>query len=186
MPLRDELVTFTPYNAQEEADRAVMVRFLDEWPSEVLFSRASSVHFTVSAWIVNPTRDRVLMAFHNIYRSWSWTGGHASSSDGLNMFALQKAMQETGLMAMKLTSNDIYSLEVIASNGHYVDTSYVSSHLHLNLTYLLEADEKETPHADIKENCGVKWFGLRRAAAQPNGEWSRSIYEKLNAKFEFV
>ena len=32
---------------------------------------------TASAWIVNARRDRALMAWHNIYRAWSWLGGHA-------------------------------------------------------------------------------------------------------------
>jgi len=73
-------------------------------------------------------------------------------------------------------------LEVIASSGYYEQETYIPSHLHLNLTYLLEADDTEPIHIDEEENCGVKWFDPRRAAMQPNGAWIRSIYEKLNKK----
>lgn len=184
--LRDELTAFLPYNAQEEVDRNAMLRFLDDYPSEMLFSRNPPVHFTVSAWIVNPSRTHVLMAFHNIYRSWSWTGGHALSPDGLSSFTVQKAMQETGLQTVRLVRDSIYSLEIIASSGYLDKDAYISSHLHLNLTYLLEANEMDPLHADVQENCGVKWFDLHRAAAQPNGAWIRSIYEKLNAKLDLA
>lgn len=186
MSLRDELTGFLPYNPQEEVDRKAMLRFLDNCPADMLFSRDTPVHFTVSAWIVNASRTHVLMAFHNIYRSWSWTGGHALSPDGLSQFALHKALQETGLQTARLISDKIYSLEIIASNGHFDRDAYISSHLHLNLTYLIEASEMSPLHGDAQENCGVKWFDLRRAAMQPNGAWIRSIYEKLNAKLDLV
>ena len=39
--------------------------------------------FTASAWVVNPARNKVLMIYHNIYNSWSWTGGHADGETDL-------------------------------------------------------------------------------------------------------
>ena len=186
MTLRDELTAFLPYNTQEAVDREAMLYFLDSYPSDMLFSRNTPAHFTVSAWIVNTVRTHVLMAFHNIYRSWSWTGGHALAPEGLSKFAVQKAIQETGLQTVNIISENIYSIEIIASNGYFDKNSYVSSHLHLNLTYLIEANEMDPIHSDAQENCGVKWFDLRRAAMQPNGAWIRSIYEKLNAKLDLL
>ena len=38
------------------------------------FSRDNTVaHMTASAWVVNKDRTGVLMAYHNIYDSWSWS-----------------------------------------------------------------------------------------------------------------
>ncbi|MEG1857894.1 MAG: NUDIX domain-containing protein [Pseudoflavonifractor sp.] len=184
--LQDELTAFSPFNAQEAADREAMLSFLNKASIQSLFSKNTPAHFTVSAWIVNAPRTRVLMAFHNIYRSWSWTGGHVLAPEDLSGFAIRKAKQETGLQTVQLVSNEIYSLEIIANNGYFDKGVYCPSHLHLNLTYLLEADEREPIHVDEQENCGVKWFELRRAAMQPNGAWIRSIYEKLNAKLTFI
>lgn len=181
--IRNEIEAFRTWNAQEAADKRMMLTFLDRYP-EALFSRDSFAHFTASAWIVNASRTRVLMIFHNIYRSWSWTGGHAVQPDGLIDLSVRKARQETGLSTVRPAREDIYSLEIIATSGYYRGTDYCPSHLHLNLTYLLEADEGEQIHTDESETCGAKWFDLRRAAMLSNGAWIRSIYEKLNAKLD--
>ena len=37
---------------------------------------------------------------------------------------------------------------------------YVGSHVHLNVTYLLEADESEEIHIKDDENSGVKWVPI--------------------------
>lgn len=183
MALRDEIEAFRAYNAQEAADKRMMLTFLDRYP-EVLFSRSSFAHFTVSAWIVNPSRTRVLMIFHNIYRSWSWTGGHAAREEDLLDLSVRKARQETGLQSVRPAVEGIYSLEIIATSGYYHEEDYDPSHLHLNLTYLLEADDTEAIRTDENETCGAKWFDLRRAAMLSNGAWIRAIYEKLNAKLD--
>lgn len=36
-----------------------------------------TAHMTASAWVLSRDRRRVVMVYHNLYRSWSWTGGHA-------------------------------------------------------------------------------------------------------------
>lgn len=186
MQLKEEIQAFRPYNAQEAEDQRVILAFLEQYP-DTLFSRTSSAHFTVSAWIVNAERTKVLMIFHNIYRSWSWTGGHVAHEGELRSFALRKARQETGLQAVRPALDGIYSIEVIAANGYELpEGGYCSSHLHLNLTYLLEADETEEIRTDERETCGAKWFDLRRAAMLSNGSWIRSVYEKLNAKLDTI
>lgn len=183
--LKDELQAFTPYNAQEQADRLAILHYLETVPEKELFSKSSPAHFTVSTWIADPSRTQVLMVFHNIFRSWSWAGGHAPSPKDLQGFAVKAALKETGLRDVRLVSDGIYSLEIIACNGYMEKKEYVPSHLHLNLTYLLEADDQEILCIDTQENSGVKWFDLRRAAMQPNGGWIRSIYRKLNEKLCF-
>ena len=60
---------------------------------------------------------------------------------------------------------------------------YVPSHLHLNLTYLLEADERDTLRVCEEENSGVRWFSLEEALSAPSEPWMvERIYRKLNAK----
>ena len=76
MTLMEQLSAYIPYNEQEERDRTRLLDCLRREP-EVLTRQNALAHFTASAWIVNPARTRVLMAYHNIYPSWSWLGGHA-------------------------------------------------------------------------------------------------------------
>ena len=76
MEIRRALEAYRPFNEQEERDRQAMLAAMAA--HEDIFLRSCAFfHMTASAWIVNARRDRALMAWHNIYRSWSWLGGHA-------------------------------------------------------------------------------------------------------------
>ena len=65
--LAAQLAAFHPGCPQEEADRAEMLCFL-QTHKKALLREDETGHFTASAWIVDPARERVLMAYHNIYR----------------------------------------------------------------------------------------------------------------------
>lgn len=96
---------------------------------------------TASSWLLNATHDKVLMIYHNIYHSWAWTGGHADGDRDLLAVAKREAMEETGVTEIRAISEDIFSLEILTVDGHEKRGVYVPSHLHLNVSYLLEADE---------------------------------------------
>ena len=138
-----------------------------------------------SAWIVNPERTKVLMAYHNIYDSWSWLGGHADGEEDLLAVALREVREESGIEHAQPVSGDIYSLEVLTVDGHVKRGAYVSSHVHLNVTYLVEASEEEMLAMKPDENSGVAWFGLEEAVAASSEPWFReNIYSKLNEKLK--
>ena len=140
---------------------------------------------TASAWVVNSARDRVLMVYHNIYDSWSWTGGHADGEEDLLAVALREVREETGIEHLKPLSDGIFSLEALTVDGHEKRGEYVPSHLHLNVTYLIEADEHDSPHICADENSGVRWFTLDGALAASTEKWFvERIYSKLNAKLK--
>jgi ADP-ribose pyrophosphatase YjhB (NUDIX family) len=77
---------------------------------------------------------------------------------------------------------DVYSLETLTVNPHMKRGRYVPAHLHLNLTYLLEADESEKLIVKPDENQAVAWFTLSEAVAASTEPCMRPIYEKLNAR----
>ena len=80
---------------------------------------------------------------------------------------------------------DIFSLEVLTVDGHEKRGEYVPSHLHLNVTYLLEADEREKLCVCEEENSGVRWFTLDEALAASTEPWFvERIYKKLNDKLK--
>lgn len=182
MNLQTELETFVPYNEQEVRDRELLLHCLLQQP-DVLTRKNRLAHFTASAWIVNEQRDRVLMAYHNIYRSWSWLGGHADGESDLLNVALREAKEESGIQTVCPVFPSPFSVEALTVDGHEKRGAYVSSHLHLNVTYLLEADEREALCAKPDENSGVKWFMLDEAVAASSEPWFRErIYQKLNEK----
>ena len=182
--LAGQLAEYRPVNEQEACDRALMLRFLEE--SERPFERANrTAHFTASAWVTNARRDRVLMIWHNIYRSWAWTGGHADGETDLCAVARREACEESGLTGLRALSGAPISLEILTVNGHEKRGEYVPSHLHLNVTFLVEADPAEAVRCKPDENSRVGWFTLEGAVEASSEPWFRQrIYRKLNAKLE--
>ena len=180
--LIEEIEKYKPFNEMEERDKELILSALRR--EENVFSRENPIcHMTASAWISSPDRTKVLMAYHNIYDSWSWLGGHADGDMDLLRVALKEAEEESGLSKVKPLMQDIFSLEVLTVDGHMKKGKYVSSHLHLNVTYLLEADDRETVHAKEDENRGVRWFSPEDAVAASSEPWFREhIYSKLNEK----
>ena len=182
MTLLEELEQYRPWNEQEERDRTELLRRLRS--GEDLYTRDNSAgHLTASAWVVSPDRRRVLMAYHNIYDSWSWLGGHADGDHDLLAVALREVREESGLTAVRPVSRSIYSVEILTVDGHEKRGAYVSSHLHLNVTYLLEADPADPVRCKPDENSRVGWFGLEEAVAASSEPWFRErVYQKLNEK----
>ena len=68
-------------------------------------------------------------------------------------------------------------------DGHEKNGAYVSSHLHLNVSYLLEADDLDPLTVCEAENSGVRWFTLDGALKASTEPWFvKRIYGKLNEK----
>ena len=182
MDIRAAIAAYSPFNEQEAADKELILDFLQKNPDA--FYRTNRIaHMTASAWVVNPARDRVLMVYHNIYDSWSWTGGHADGAENLAAVALREVREETGVRSARLLSEGIFSLESLTVDGHEKHGAYVPSHLHLNVTYLLEADDSDPLTVCEEENSGVRWFTLDGALEASTEPWFvQRIYGKLNEK----
>ena len=182
MGIREEIEKYCPSCEQEQRDKDVILDFMAK--NEDAFLRTNLIaHMTASAWVVNKERSKALMVYHNIYDSWSWTGGHADGDENLLAVALRECREETGTENVRPVSGDIFSLEVLTVDGHEKRGQYVPSHLHMNVTYLLEADENETLHICEGENSGVKWFTLDGALKASTEPWFvERIYKKLNSK----
>ena len=182
MELLEQLKRYEPYNEQESRDRALLLRALRE--EENVFTRENDrMHMTASAWVTNEAHDCVLMAYHNIYDSWAWLGGHADGERDLLAVALREVREESGIEHVRAASEDIVSLEILTVDGHEKRGRYVSSHLHLNVTYLLIADDGDALRAKLDENSGVRWFTPEEAVAASSEPWFRErVYKKLNAR----
>ena len=183
--LTEQIRSYQPMNEQEERDKELILHCLET--EKDIFTRENRLaHMTASAWIVNPERTKVLMAYHNIYHSWSWLGGHADGETDLLKVALKEAREESGIYHVKPVSGQIYSLEVLTVDGHVKKGAYVSSHLHLNVTYLLQAEETDVLHIKEDENSNVGWFSLEDAVAASTEPWFQEhIYCKLNEKLNY-
>ncbi len=182
MKLTEAIRAYQPVNKQEATDKQVMLDFIRRNPDCLLRDNLIA-HFTASIWTVNKARTRTLMVYHNIYNSWSWIGGHADGEENLCAVAMRELTEETGVRHARLVSEDIFSLEVLTVDGHIKKGKYVPSHLHLNVTYLAEADENEELAVKEDENKGVKWFANAEALRESTEPWFvENIYKKLIEK----
>lgn len=180
--LKTKIENFKPYNEQEEKDKQTMLKYINNFDN-ILTRKNEFAHFTASSWVVNKEKTKILMIFHNIYQSWTWTGGHSDGEANLLKVAIKELKEETGIKNVTVLKDDIFSLEVLTVNGHIKRGEYVSSHIHLNLTYLLEVDEKEILHIKEDENSGVKWVPIEEIENASKETWMKeNIYAKLNEK----
>ena len=185
MNLKAQIENFVPFNEQEKADKEMMLKYIETF-DDVLTRENKMCHFTASSWIVNKERTKVLMIYHNIYQSWAWTGGHADGDDDLLHVALKEAQEESGLKNLKVLSDGIFSLEIVTVDCHIKRGKFVPSHLHLDCSYLLEADENEPLRIKEDENSGVKWVDIDKATEVTNEPKMVPIYKKLNDKLEIL
>lgn len=184
MALIDDIRAYEPFNEQEAVDRLAILRALANDPH--VFDRSAPAHMACSIWTVDPAKQRTLMVYHNLYDSWSWIGGHADGQTDLAAVALRELEEETGVHGARLVPcgpGNVLSCEVLTVDGHVKRGAYVSSHLHLNVTYLAVADPAEHVRIKADENSGVKWVELDDAVALSSEPWIRErIYCKLIEK----
>lgn len=184
--LTEQIRKYTPFNEQEERDKVLILQWLEK--NENAFLRENTVaHMTASAWVVNKDRTKVLMVYHNIYNSWSWLGGHADGEKNLLKVAVREVKEEAGIKNVHPVSEEIFSLESLTVDGHIKNGSYVSSHLHFNVTYLLEADPEEQVSIKPDENSGVSWFTPDEALKKSTEPWFvEHVYSKLLDKMHLL
>lgn len=105
--LVSQIRRYVPYNEQEEADKALILNWIEK--NDDAFLRDNVVaHMTASAWVVDKDRSKVLMVYHNIYHSWSWLGGHADGETDLLAVAIREVKEEAGISDVRPVSEEIF------------------------------------------------------------------------------
>ena len=175
----DEIAAYRPRSEQEEADQRQMLDYIRQFPDTILTRDNPIAHFSSSGFVVNADASRVLMAHHNLYRVWAWTGGHVDGEADFLSVALREAREETGVTHIRPLSDAIASLEILPVWGHVKRGRYVPSHLHLNVSYLLLADENDPLSVREGENTRVGWLPAAELLSYTN-EWEMDgVYTKL-------
>lgn len=181
MDIKQQIEQYKPFNEQEKKDQEVILRYMQTF-NDLLTRENEFAHFTASAWLVNEEFTKVLMVYHNIYQSWSWVGGHADGDANLLQVAVREAKEETGLSSVTPVSNDIFSIEILGVPAHKKRGQHVSTHVHLNVTFLLQADERDIIHIKSDENSDIGWFDLDNAIESSTEPDMKVVYKKLNDK----
>lgn len=183
MDILKQIEDYKPYNSQEEKDKEVFLKYIKSFDNYL--SRENEYgHICSSAFVLNKERTKIVMIYHNIYKSWGWMGGHADGDSDLLSVAIKETKEESGLKNVKPISKDIITLDTIPVLGHLRKGIYVPAHVHLSVAYLLEADEIEELHIKEDENSGVKWVPIDNMVELSVEPFLQYVYDKAIKKMK--
>jgi len=174
----EEINKYKPINDQEIEDKDVILDYINSFPTSVLLRDNKIAHMTSSGVIINREHSKMLMIHHNIYNTWTWTGGHCDGEEDLLKLALREANEETGIKSCKPLGG-IGSIDVLVVQSHIKRGKYVNAHLHLNVAYVFEADEDEALILNEDETSGLKWVPLEEVKDHSGEEEIIYVYNKL-------
>lgn len=113
-------------------------------------------HFTGSAWVISPDKNKILMTHHKKLNMWLQLGGHADGQKDLKSVAIKEAKEESGFNNFSILSEEIFDLDI-----HKIEPmSENPEHLHYDVRFLLEADPKKQNIIISEESHDVKWIHL--------------------------
>ena len=132
-------------------------------------------HVTGSAWVVNPTHDKVLMLHHKKHDQWFQPGGHADRDADIRRVALRETHEETGIAPehIKLLSDRIFDVDI-----HTIPASrHGPRHQHYDIRFLLEIDDR-LPVPGNDESHDILWVPLHQAPRFNNNLSTHRMVEK--------
>lgn len=170
---------YEPRDEREAAEKKEILALIEREGDNILERNCSYAHMTASSMIVNQDRTKVLMAYHKIYKSWAWTGGHADGDMDFEAVARREASEETGICGLVRIGNGPASLEVLPVWAHVKHGKWIGSHLHLNVSYLYEADDSLPVRIAEDENSAVGWIEIANLDQYVAEKTMLPIYERL-------
>lgn len=175
----DEIVRFTPKDGREVREREMILSLIARDGDAVLSRKNDFAHMTASSIIVSRDRKRTLMAYHKIYNSWAWTGGHADGESDFEAIARREAQEETGISGLVRLGDGAASVEILPVWAHVKRGQHVGSHLHLNVSYLFEADDALPLRVAEDENSAVGWIEVDKLEEYVSEPPMLPVYKKL-------
>lgn len=184
MNLKENIKKYVPFNEQERKDQEYFIKWMDNF-EDVLTRNNKFVHYTASAFVVNKDKTKTLMVYHNIYDGWTFPGGHADGEENLLEVAIREVEEETGLKTKVLEKN-IFSIQAYPIVSHIKRENFISAHTHLDVIYLLEADDKKELVYREDESQGVKWFPIEDLTEKHLVYFAKPTYKKLVEKLKKI
>lgn len=173
------LCEYAAGDEREAVEQKIILEQIAAQRERILSRECEFAHMTASAIIVNKERTKTLMAFHKIYNSWAWTGGHADGENDFEAVARREAQEETGIEGLRLLRGGIASMEILPVWAHVKRGRQVPSHLHLNVSYLFEADDSLPLRVAQDENSAVGWIAIDELERRVSEPLMIPIYKRL-------
>ena len=182
-----QLAQYVPQTPQEAADKVALQNDVQKYGTAVLErSSPSGSHICCSGMILDPTMTQVLLVYHNIYQSFSWTGGHADGESDFLAVAIREAQEETGLQQVQPLCSAILSIDRLPVKAHIRRGEPVAAHFHDCISFGLLADPKQPLRIQPAENSAVCWKPIAELPELCQEPHMLPVYEKLIARMKQV
>ncbi|OGT46993.1 MAG: hypothetical protein A3F17_05960 [Gammaproteobacteria bacterium RIFCSPHIGHO2_12_FULL_41_15] len=111
-------------------------------------------HITASAWLLHPSKNKVLLMLHRKLNLWCQPGGHADGNGDIPSVALKEAQEETGIEEIECIEEGIFDIDI-----HKISPfNDIPAHWHYDIRYLLRA--KRANFAKNEESLALRWYDL--------------------------
>lgn len=154
--LQESLIRYWTTHPEQSGPVEQIFAFLKS--TEECFQRSHIAgHITGSAWLLNPSRDKVLLTLHRKLKRWMQPGGHADGDTDTLQVATREAEEESGIQGIIPISKEIYDVDV-----HLIPARPAAgepAHWHYDIRYLLQA-----PHENYKisdESDDLAWWSAQ-------------------------
>lgn len=125
-------------------------------------------HFTVTGYVTNQDRTKLLMIHHKKLNKWLPPGGHLEENEIPHEGAIREVFEETGVKAEPVIfdepdmnlggKTDIQIPRPYALLYQRIpESSKDTEHIHLDMVYMLEADDTLTTEAQLSEVHAARW-----------------------------
>jgi len=167
------LKLYVPVDTDDAKHKEETLAFVTSHPD--FYKRALLIgHTTASAWVVDETRQHILLTHHANLDRWMQLGGHIEEIDpDIHAAALREASEESGLTDLTLYSPNVFDIDI-----HKIPTSSKApEHLHYDIRFLIVADPNQTLSIS-SESKSLKWCTVEEVKQKSNERSVRRMLEK--------
>lgn len=158
----NDLKAYRPLNQRDHTMKHKVMEFFSQSEPQD--------HITGSAWIVNPTYDRVLLGHHKKLDLWLQLGGHLYEGESAFEGALREAKEESGLKVFIPYSQEIFD----------IDVHRVMDHHHYDLRYLFISND-QVPLVCSEASFALKWVALDKVEAYNSSPAMKAMVAKTRS-----
>ncbi|MGM0548940.1 MAG: NUDIX hydrolase [Bacillota bacterium] len=152
----NKIENYIPGNKSEKEYKKQTINFLVNNKNNY-FRANSSGHLTVSAWIINYDKTKVLLHHHKKLDKWIQLGGHLEKGELIQTAVLREAKEESGLNSLVIVKNDLFDLDI-----HKIPAfKKEAPHFHYDLRILIKADAEEKL-LKSSESKNLQWIKLNK------------------------